>query len=429
MTWLQPTVAWIDGAFQTGVAIDIDHQGKIGRIADQLDLSHSKRETVTLANTALIPGFVNAHSHAFQIGLRGLGESYSDPGGDFWSWRQAMYALVDDLTGDRFEALCLRAFREMLAAGITTVGEFHYLHHLQDIDFALDRRLLAAARQAGIRIAPLVTYYQSGGIDRPLEPSQLRFSTPNPELYWAHQDALAKEFDETTIHLGAAIHSIRAAAAEEVIEIAQEAKQRGLVCHMHLEEQPLEISDCKAQYGIGPLTLLLDRGAVNDRFTAVHLTHSQNDEAQEFFARGGRACICPITEANLGDGIPTWDLATATDSLCLGSDSNVHISMLQELRWLEYGQRLRSGQRGVVRKHNEPAPALLQAATIGGARSLGVASGAIRSGLWADFCALNLGHPVLSGWTPENLASMLAFSAGDEVVAATWVGGKKVYSR
>ncbi len=418
-----PTLTWTGHKFESDLAIVIEGQGRIESVvgADKLDPATPRQH---LNDTALLPGFVNAHSHAFQIGLRGLGETYSDDGEDFWSWREAMYRLVEDMDSERLHQLCVCAFSEMLAAGITTVGEFHYLHHQQADDHAFDRILIDAARETGIRLVLLNVYYRTGGIDTDLAGGQVRFRTPSPSAFWRAFDQLDKEFESPLITFGAAIHSIRAATPEECVEIAAEARQRGLVCHMHVEEQPKEIEDCRDAYGTGPLRLLLDE-VVDDRFTAVHLTHSTPEELAEFFSHGGHACICPLTEGNLGDGLPA--LASGeSPRLCLGTDSNARISIFEEMRWLEYGQRVRGGRRGVLRRGAETAPYLIDAATIGGANSLGTQAGAIQTGMWADFALVDLAHPSLSGWDPSTLPAMLVFGAGDQVLRGTWVGGVEV---
>ncbi len=418
MKHLAPTLAWIGGRFVEDAVLTIDDDGRI----EDVRIDGEVEDATSLTNTALLPGFVNAHSHAFQIGLRGQGESYPAEGGDFWSWRRAMYDLVERLDGDGFETVCRRAFSEMLAAGITTVGEFHYLHHIDDLDHEFDRRVLKAADDTGIRMVLLLTYYRTGGIDAPLEGPQLRFSTPDMSGFWQQVELLQSECaDRQTI--GVAVHSIRGAAPEEAAEISQEAARRGLPCHMHLEEQPREIVDCRRRYGSSPLALMLERDAIGPLFTAVHLTHSAPDQVHEFTRRGGHACICPLTEGNLGDGIPDLANHDSASALSLGTDSNARIDMLEEVRWLEYGQRVRAGQRGVLRSGAESAPLLVDVATRGGADALGTQSGRIENGALADFCAIDLTHLSLEGWTAETLPAMLVFGCGREVVKGAIVGG------
>jgi formiminoglutamate deiminase len=415
---VEADLTWVGEGFRAGVQVRVDGEGRIAEVGE-LGLA----PTACLARRALLPGFVSAHSHAFQRGLRGRGERFPEGSGSFWSWREAMYELVGGLDPARFLHLTTQAFYELRAAGVTTVGEFHYLHHAGDgSDFALDELVLAAARAAGIRLALLETYYRTGGIGRPLEGPQLRFATPSPESFWRQVDRLAPLLDPATQSLGVAVHSIRAAAPDEISDIAAEARRRGLILHMHVEEQRREIDDCLAAYGRRPLDLLLDTLDLGPHFTAVHCTHSLPSHLERFFSTGATACICPLTEANLGDGIPSL---SPPARLCLGTDSNARISLLEEMRWLEYTQRLRTESRGHLRAPDGAvSPTLLAAATTAGARSLGVAAGAIHPGLWADFAAIDLSAPSLAGWTPDTLLDTLLFGATEEVITATCVGGR-----
>jgi formiminoglutamate deiminase len=385
-----------------------------------------------LHRQALLPGFVSAHSHAFQRDLRGRGERFPAGSGSFWSWREAMYDLAAGLDAERFERLCEQTFRELRAAGVTTVGEFHYFHHARPArsaatagDYVFDARLLRAAARAGIRIALLNTYYRTGGVAQPLAGAQRRFASPSPARFWEHMDRLAGHLAGPSQTLGAAIHSVRAAPPEDVAAIHGEARRRGMAVHMHVEEQRQEIADCLAHYGRRPMQQIL--AAVPDAtgFTAVHCTHTTREDMERFVAAGGTACICPLTEANLGDGLPDLGHALRLGGpLCLGTDSNARISLLEEMRWLEYGQRLRGESRGVLRDgEGEVARSLLRAATAGGAAALGLPCGELAPGRWADLAAIDLDHPALAGWDPATLLESLVFGAGNEVITATAVGG------
>jgi formimidoylglutamate deiminase len=385
-----------------------------------------------LPRRALLPGFVDAHSHAFQRGLRGRGERFPAGAGSFWSWREEMYALVGALDRERLFDLSLAAFREMRAAGITAVGEFHYLHHddAGAADFAFDEVVLAAAAAAPIRLVLLETYSAAGGIGRPLAGAQRRFACASPAAYWRQMDRLAGRLAaDGTQTLGAAAHSLRAVPLADLAALHAEARRRGLVFHLHLEEQRREIEECVAATGRRPIELLLalDPGAET---TAVHCTHSDPADLARFAAAGGHVCVCPLTEANLGDGIPPLAALLAAapgaaDRLCLGTDSNARISMVEEARWLEYGQRLAGERRGVLAAADGAvAPVLLAAATAGGARALGLAAGAIAPGRWADLLLLDLDHPDLAGTGADTLLAALLFGAGNDAVAATAVGGR-----
>ncbi len=421
---------WTGDGFATGVQLLVGEDGRIEAVG-RLGLA----ATLRLRRQALLPGLVSAHSHAFQRALRGRGERFPAGTGSFWSWREAMYELATALDAAAFERLCRQTFRELRDAGVTTVGEFHYFHHEGSgapgapLDYALDERVLRAAAAAGIRIVLLNTYYRTGGFDQPLAGAQRRFASPSPAVFWEQMDRLADRLAGPAQSLGAAVHSLRAAPPADLAAIYEEARRRGLRLHMHVEEQRLEIADCLAYYGRRPMQLALASLPAADGLTAVHCTHTTAEDMERFLDAGGTVCVCPLTEANLGDGLP--DLAGAHrrgDRLCLGSDSNARISLLDEMRWLEYGQRLRAESRGLLRNAGDTggavAPALLRAATTGGARALGLPCGELAPGHWADLVAVDLAHPALAGWEPETLLEALIFGAGDGVIAATAVGGE-----
>ncbi len=413
---------WTGRAFESGVQVEVGADGRIARVG-RLGLPPTRR----LAGRALLPGLVNAHSHAFQRGLRGHGERFPEGGGSFWTWREAMYGLVERLDAALLRRLSLAAFREMLTAGITTVGEFHYVHHAAGrADFALDEVVLDAAAAAGIRIVLLNAYYRTGGIAQPLAGAQVRFDALSPAAYWEQMDRLTSRLDPATQTLGAVVHSVRAAVPGEIATLYGEAARRGVVFHMHVEEQRREIEECRAAYGRRPLALLCDTLPIDDRFTAVHCTHAAPEDLTRFLAAGGGVCTCPLTEANLGDGLPdVTPVHAAGGRLSLGTDSNARIAMVEELRWLEYGQRLRAEARGVLADEDgSVARTLLAAATTGGARALGVDVGQIAPGAWADFAAVDLAAPELAGTGPEELLDALVFGGGDRTITAVAVGGR-----
>jgi formiminoglutamate deiminase len=420
---VEADLTWTGDGFVSGLQVRISGAGRIeavGRLGVEA--------TLRLRGQALLPGLVSAHSHAFQRALRGRGERFPAGAGSFWSWREAMYELAAGLDGAGFELLCRRTFREMRAAGITTVGEFHYFHHQRAgaRDYGLDARVLRAAAAAGIRIVLLNTYYRTGGVDQPLAGVQRRFASRSPRAFWEQMDRLTAAVEGPTQTLGAAVHSVRAAPPEDLAAVYGEARRRGLPVHMHVEEQRQEIADCLAYYGRRPMQLVLATLPAVDGLTAVHCTHTARDDMDRFLAAGGSACVCPLTEANLGDGIPDLTVTrSGGDRLCLGTDSNARISLLEEMRWLEYGQRLRAESRGVLRDDSgEVARVLLRAATAGGARALGLPCGEIAPGFWADLATVDLAHPALAGCEPENLLEALVFGGGDEAIAGTAVGGE-----
>jgi formimidoylglutamate deiminase len=455
-TILEADLTWTGQAFEPGIQVHVGADGRItaigganqqipdgGRAEGPGSLSPGQRpgrgrlggdggegSIHRLRDRALLPGFVSAHSHAFQRGLRGRGETFPQGSGSFWTWREAMYGLVARLGAGDFQRLCLQTFREMRTAGITTVGEFHYFHHSPGTeDWACDDLVLRAAAEAGLRIVLVQSYYRTGAIGQPLEGPQLRFAGRSPAAYWEQMDRLAavtSRLDPRRQSLAASVHSLRAASLDDLREIYGEARRRDLPFHIHVEEQRREIEDALAYYGKRPMDLLLETLGTATDLTAVHCTHTQAEDMERFVAAGGTVCLCPLTEANLGDGIAAVPhLRSLGGAICLGSDSNARISTLEEMRWLEYVQRLAGESRGVCRDEGgSVARVLLEAATLGGAQALGLDAGRIAPGAWADFAAVDLTAPTLAGWEPETLLDALIFGAAEEAIAGTCVGGE-----
>jgi formimidoylglutamate deiminase len=416
---IQADHTWLGDGFAAGVQVAVGDDGRIEAVG-----ALGRPVTHRLERAALLPGFVNAHSHAFQRGLRGKGERFPAAAGTFWTWRESMYQLVATLDAASFRRLSTQAFREMRDAGITAVGEFHYLHHERDTDYRFDDVLLDAARAAGIRLVLLQTFYASGGIGKPLEGAQLRFATPSLEQYWKQIERLSTMLDPATQSLGVTAHSVRAVGLGEIRTLHREATGRGLPFHMHVEEQRAEIAECIAAYGKTPMLLLNQQLEPGGNLCAVHCTHTAPEELRRFFQSGGVVCVCPLTEANLGDGLPELP-GFAGGRLSLGTDSNARVSMLEEMRLLEYGQRLRVEQRGALADTTgRVATTLLSAATIGGAQALKLRTGRIEPGYWADLVSVNLSAPALAELPGEGLLEGLVFGAGNEVISGTFVGGR-----
>jgi formimidoylglutamate deiminase len=244
-------------------------------------------------------------------------------------------------------------------------------------------------------------------------------------------DRLELILDRRTQSLGAVAHSIRAATVEDIVTLHAEARRRGLPFHMHVEEQRREIEECVAAYGRAPMRVLLDTLDIAGNLTAVHCTHTAPEDLRQFLGAGGTVCVNPLTEGNLGDGLPVLEpVPDLLERLSLGSDSNARISPLEEMRWLEYGQRLRKERRGLLRNgEGEVASVLLDAATAGGARALGLTAGRIESGHWGDLAVIDLEHPSLTGCEVETLAEALVTGADNGVVRGTYVGGSWKRSR
>jgi formimidoylglutamate deiminase len=337
-----------------------------------------------MAPTLSLPGFVNAHSHAFQRALRGRAA-----GRDFWAWRDGMLAEAERHTPDTVRALYADVYLEMLAAGFTAVGEFHYL------GAAEARAAAAAAGEAGIAFVCLHVAYGRGGLDRMRQPSVAAYLT--------EVEALASE----GIAVGLAPHSVRACPRDWLEEIGSYAAREGLPLHVHACEQPREIEECLAEHGCRPIELLARTGCLGDRTIVVHATHADGGELDLLASHGSAICVCPTTEADLGDGfLPVMRVLHRGIPLCIGSDSNVRIDPFEELRELEGIARRQSGQRGVLSTDDLYA--------IGGevgARALGLEAGAVAA------IAIDLGHRSLSGVAPEDVTAALIAGCAADVVA------------
>jgi formimidoylglutamate deiminase len=268
--------------------------------------------------------------------------------------------------------------------------------------------------------------YSAGGIGQPLETAQRRFDTTDLAAYWRQWDRLARRLDPRTQSIGVVAHSVRAASLTEIKALHAEAARRRLPFHMHVEEQRREIEEAVAANGRTPMRLLCEELSTAEGMTAVHCTHTAPADMAAFLERGGRVCVCPLTEGYLGDGIPDLSAPHAAGGrLCLGTDANTRIAPIEEMRWLEYGQRLRGERRGALADaRGGVAATLLEAATSGGAAALGIGGGRIAPGEWADFVALKLGAVPLAGEPAEGLLEAIVFGAGNEAIAGTFVGGK-----
>jgi formiminoglutamate deiminase len=384
----------------------------------------------------VIPGFANAHSHAFQRALRGrthgdvrracggAGPPSPPTGGSFWTWREQMYALAEALTPDSMLSLARATFAEMALAGITLVGEFHYLHNgpggsrYEDPN-ALGIAVVEAARQAGVRLTLLDTCYLHGGIGAPAEGAQLRFCDADAHEWAARVDQLA--IDTASARLGAAIHSVRAVDPDSAATVARWASERGVPLHAHVSEQPAENEACLEAYGATPTELLFQAGALSERFTAVHATHISSSDLERLGAARACCCLCPTTERDLADGAaPAAEMRRAGARLAIGTDSHALIEPLEEARAIELDERLVSGVRG---RHSPPE--LLHAATRGGYESLGWSEGGtIAEGALADLVAIRLDSVRLAGAAPEEAVAVFAAAAAD--VGDVIVGGRFV---
>jgi len=364
-----------------------------------------------------IPGLVNVHSHAFHRALRGRAE---EGRGSFWTWREQMYAVAARLDPNSYLALARAVYAEMALTGITTVGEFHYVH---DGASTMGDALLLAARRAGIRITLLDACYLHGAIGEPRSGVQQRFGDRDVHA-WVRRVS-ARALDGHHARLGAAIHSVRAVTPAEAAIVAAWAEQQGAVLHAHVSEQPAENEASVAAYGRTPAAVLADAGAVTDRFCAVHATHlAQSDQALLGAARSF-VCLCPTTERDLGDGIgPAAGLVAAGARLCVGSDSHAVIDLFEETRAVELDERLHTGRRGLL-----PARALLRAATVEGAAALGWHdTGFLAPGARADLTTIRLGSARLAGTRRADALAAVVFAATAADVSHVVIGGRPIVS-
>ena len=355
-----------------------------------------------------IPGFANCHSHAFHRALRGRTQRGA---GTFWTWRKAMYDVAARLDPDTYYALASAVYREMALAGITAVGEFHYLHHGPDgtpyaDPNALGHAVTAAARDAGLRIALLDACYLSSGDGRPPEGVQARFADDGVEAWAARVAGLGDPADPGVV-VGAAIHSVRAVPREALAGVAGALPGP---LHVHLSEQVAENDACLARYGVTPTRLLAEEGVLDARLSAVHATHLDGGDVALLGAAGCFADFCPTTERDLGDGVgPSVELRDAGVTLTLGTDSHAVVDLFEEMRAVELDERLTTGRRGSWRSSQ-----LLSAATADGHRSLGFAdAGTFAAGQWADLVTIDVATPRTAGAGSGEEAAVFAASAAD----------------
>lgn len=343
-----------------------------------------------------------------------------------------MYRLAESLDVDAFYTHSRRAFEEMLAAGMTTVGEFHYLHHPGahtsipiEQQWAFDAAVARAADDAGIRLVLMQTFYATGNFTTPLSGAQERFGPISRDAFANQLRRLANQLDSSRQSLSVACHSVRAVALDDLRYFRDMAHANGWPFHIHVEEVRKEIDDCRAASGQTPMRLLLDNLRIDERVTAIHCTHSTTEDLDEWIARGASICVCPITEGNLSDGFADVPHIRARGGrVCFGSDCNIRICVTEELRMLEFSQRLRREQRGiVVDVDGGCAAALMEIGTINGAHALDVPAGAIEVGKHADLLTINLDHPLMLGAGDEATADSFIFGCGNAPIDQVWVAG------
>jgi formimidoylglutamate deiminase len=394
-------------------------------------------EVVRLPGCAVLPGLVSAHGHSFQRAIRGGTERRDGGSSNFWSWREAMYAAAARLEPDDLQAIARLLFLEMARAGITAAGEFHYLHHDPDGRSYADpdelaRRVTAAARETGLRIALLRASYARAGLGRPAEGAQRRFVEASPEAAVRALDRLSAAYrSDPLVSFALAPHSVRACPAEWVAALAREAERRRLPLHVHVSEQPREVEECRAEHGLSPVQVLDRCGALGPRTTAVHAIHVDGDDVALLGRAAATVCACPTTERDLGDGVvPADRLLAAGARLALGVDSCVEVDLLTEARALEGHLRLVRRERGVLADEQGTADLLARRlyrfASAAGMASLGIPGGTLAPGEPADFLVVNLDDPSIAGASAGDLLTLVVFSMARTAVRDVYVAGTAV---
>jgi formimidoylglutamate deiminase len=369
-----------------------------------------------------LPGLVNVHSHTFQRVIRGRTEHRTSANRDtFWTWREAMYHAANRISPEDIYDVARMAFLEMALSGITTVGEFHYLHHAPDGTPYEDRNLLAlaivrAAREVGLRIALLRTAYARAGFQKPANPGQARFLTPNPDDFIRDtEDLRARLGGDPGAWVGIAPHSVRALPLDYLREITAYARANGLPVHMHVSEQPGEVEECIAEHGVRPIELLQEYGILDSSFTGIHAIHITTSESDYLGAARARVCACPTSERNLGDGpVPADRLSAAGVEICFGSDSNVQIDILEDARLLEYDLRMEKLQRAIL----DPQRLFAGATEVGAA--------ALHAPASDDFFTIDMNDPSIAGSEPSAFLNNVVFCLERTAIRDVVVGGKTI---
>jgi len=388
----------------------------------------------TIAAGPVLPGMVDVHSHAFQRALAGRTERASAGEDSFWTWREAMYGFVLRLIPDHLEAIAAQLYVELLKQGYTAVGEFHYLHHAPD-GGAYDEiaemslRIVAAARQAGIAITHLPVLYGYGGFGgADVGDAQRRFQNSPDSLIRIVETMRSQFSDDPDVRVGVAPHSLRAVTDETLTETvaALHADDPTAPVHIHVAEQKKEVADCLAWSGQRPVDWLFDNAQPDRRWCLIHATHVSDAEVARIAESGAVAGLCPVTEANLGDGIfPLPPFLAAGGVYAVGSDSNNTVSPVEELRWLEYGQRLRDGRRNIAADPRRPSvgAALWKAAAAGGAQALAQPAGTLAPGKRADLIVLDGDDIDLEGLEGDDILDTMIFAGNENRIRDVMVGG------
>ncbi len=422
--------AWRPAGWARDAEFSIDARGQLRAAA-----AAARGESPRLGRW-LLPGIPNLHSHAFQRAMAGLTERQTHPQDSFWTWRELMYAFAARLTPEALRDIAAMLYAEMLEAGYTSVCEFHYLHHAPDgrayADPAqMSLALIEAARETGIGLTLLPTLYMTGGFDgRALGPRQQRFGH-DVDAYLRLVDRL-RTLESDTLRVGLCFHSLRAVPEDAMRAVLDATGRTPMPIHLHIAEQLGEVQDSLAIRNARPVEWLLERFAIDERWTLVHATHLSDTEVPALARSGATVAICTTTEANLGDGFfPLRSYLDAGGQWGVGSDSHISVSPIEELRWLEYGQRLVTKRRNIAVQsgNTSTGESLLTAAWRSGAQATGRSIGMLDEAARADFVVLDENAPELACASVDNLVDRWIFSGNRNLVRDVYVGGKRVVSQ
>ena len=422
--------AWVGGRWQAEVLLEIAPDGTWGAVIPGVTTPPADAQRLP---GPVLPGLVNAHSHAFQRAFAGLAERREGTHDDFWSWRDRMYGVALRITPEELQVVATSLYREMRAGGYTHVCEFHYLHHAPDGTpypdrCAMARSLAQAAQEAGLGLTLLPVLYERAGFTQPqLRADQRRFATTVDEVI-AMRDEI-RSWRMSGVDAGVAVHSLRAARGESIAALAQRCADDPGPIHIHIAEQTVEVDDCGAATGQRPIEWLFANVRLDARWHLVHATHATPEEIESVARTGAGVVVCPTTEANLGDGLfdlPRW--LAAGVPLSVGSDSHVSRQWPRELQLLEYGQRLVQRRRNVAAapERGEPSTAqrLFQAMLRGGAAAASQTLWGLKSGARADAIVLNLTVDALAGVPTDSLLDTLVFATDLPAFGQSWVAGR-----
>jgi formimidoylglutamate deiminase len=422
--------ALLRGKFATNVELHVDDGGKIAQVQPEAPRSDAE----SMAGIA-IPGMINVHSHAFQRGMAGLTEYRTAEHDSFWTWRELMYHFLRWLTPDDCYVLARQLYLEMLLAGYTSVGEFHYLHNdpegrPYESRSAMADALIAAARDVGIRMCLLPTLYQRGGFSKPLEAGQKRFGMSLDDCLTLTTELQRRHANDARLRFGFAIHSLRAVdmpVAQRAVEAIGKAMP-GRPLHIHAAEQQREVDDCLAAHGRRPVAWVLEDLGADERWCLIHATHLDWEECHQLAESGAVAGLCPTTEANLGDGVfPSEMYTQAGGRWAIGTDSHIGLDPRGDLRMIEYSQRLTQQRRVVLRGEGQSCGEFLcTAAWRGGRQALGLNAGQIELGQQADLLVIDDQDPNFAGLPPERWLDSLVFCEIGNPIRHVMVDGQWV---